>query len=482
MPDAPPIDPQAAALAAWSALTANQRDQVNTVLLGLKLSALAPDGSATGTNEGADDIDDDERPAKKSKTTIYDSDKDIHTHLICTGHFYPIGVHPHEKFDTAAKHGTIEKWVGGDVLAKLTSTQSKKAKHDRFVSHFEVWYEHAINFNSDHELAVVLRFLFLHKKKAWQQLVADIKEAARDELHQATFKVKFKFEYLLPNPLEQHLYPGLPNAGRVKTGRGVSHPYLLRLLLSPEERKLLPECTFTPADATLVPEDDKGKELLTKVTKSTHKWYAKKHLSAWYADYTVVGRGNVKEGLFESFIIIRFLRHYLIGPGHALLGLGDDPIPPQCPARRHGVDKVTVRMLAHVLCEIRTMLTTADWGDKDGDYDYNDLVNRLIAFCNKVETKEWTEALLERLTKAVFNSKDFGRTSLLSLWNNSPYNTFCYETAYDSERLDYRISHAATLAFSIDCRSCRPKQDPNSPCICLHCCLSFQLHFPNPCA
>ncbi|KAF7323812.1 hypothetical protein MKEN_00602500 [Mycena kentingensis (nom. inval.)] len=288
---------------------------------------------------------------------------------------------------------------------RLASTNRRdKATHEIHVRNFNTWLKYVVEFNAAYEAEGVLRYVHSSRPKVWTAIVTLVKAAAKGELHQATLKAKHQTSFLVPDPQIHRIYPA-PKQMKDKSDRGITHGALVHFLLSCMDRQKLPTLTFTPADITAVP-DEEGQQILDDITRNKKNFDNSFYPSAFFHDFTAVGPGHMSDGLFESIAILG--RLYWLGAGHAYLGLCGQPIPPVCPARRHGVYQFTGRMLGHVLCQLRTMLSTADWSKKDGLYDYEALFNKIVSifYSEDPAVKAWANKILAALTKAIFNDQE----------------------------------------------------------------------------
>ncbi|KAJ7055704.1 hypothetical protein C8F01DRAFT_1258084 [Mycena amicta] len=393
---------------AFAALTSNQKDVVNAIRKGLKYAPLNSDGATLASTLADADHDAEEPAAKKKKTSKYDPDKDVFSHLVDTGRFFARAVHPFDNMTKMAFHGAASRWSPQSLDRIVPNTTADQNRHKRLVDDFDVWFVHTVGFNSTYELEAILKFLFLHQNKVWKALFATLQNAAKSARQSDTHDLKFAFHYLFPNPTTDELYPKLPTTGESKSGRGVAHPVTRAFLLSCRQRQQLRTLTFTKEDENDELSEE-GKLILQQLLSGALRFTNDEWPSCFYRDYTLFDSQKTSLGLFHGYFPIRVLRDIWVGSAAAMNGLDSTAgIPSQCTARAHRVFKVTPRMLGYALCQARTFLQADSWDSKVGGYDYETLFNKVVALFSSTNPRavQWATETLEELTKAVFNANE----------------------------------------------------------------------------
>ncbi|KAJ7892272.1 hypothetical protein B0H14DRAFT_3688425 [Mycena olivaceomarginata] len=87
---------------------------------------------------------------------------------------------------------------------------------------------------------------------------------------------------------------------------------------------------------------------------------------------------NYDKGLLRGELLFRVIRHIWTAPSSAILG-PEDEIPAVCQARIHGKYKMTPEMIGCGAVQVRTMLSTKDWGGRDGAFNYETLHDQVVA-------------------------------------------------------------------------------------------------------
>ncbi|KAJ7049333.1 hypothetical protein C8F01DRAFT_759157 [Mycena amicta] len=395
---------------AFIALSPLQQDVVNDIRKGLDLSILGPTGTPlrNSANDGNDNNDeDDRRPRKKRRTgsSKYDPEQTAFKLLVNSGQYYNRAGHPFDKLPEVTLHGATAKWSPATLAALVPERPKDKQIHERYVANFAVWFEHVVAFNPKHELEVVLKYLFLYQGKTWDLLVKKMAEAAQAVRESDTNQLKFSVEYLLPpSHPNGKLVPAMSKTEESKSGRGHKHPVTRAFLLSPELRLKFPNLTFSDEDVA----DDLDEEplkILQEFASGARRFTNLDWPSCFFKDPMQWTIDRRHDGLFLGYLVIRCLRHVWTGPKTAIRGIGTDSgIPPQCAARAHRIYKVTPRMLAYALCQVRTMLQKSSWTANDGVYDYKKLFNKVVAVfeLQSESAVAWAKETLDELTNAVF--------------------------------------------------------------------------------
>ncbi|KAF7317524.1 hypothetical protein MKEN_00839000 [Mycena kentingensis (nom. inval.)] len=408
------MPPTLSPAADFAALSSKAQETVNFIRLAMSMDPLDENGAPLPALGAGEEEDEDGPPRKRAKSSIYDDDKDLYTSAISSGHFYAIACNPFNNFKKAARHGAVAKWGKPASVARLCNSPKNKMKHERRAKEFNVWFDHLTSYNPEHAFDEVLAYLFLHcRKKIWDPLVEKIKKAAESERDSIVHELKFAFSYWIPNHAAnppQILSPALSSSDESKATRGVTHPVSLSNLLPCAERRLLPDLTYSAADSDPDREiSDEGKDLLTRIGNRKYTLDNSEFPSFLYADWTIVVPGQRKVGLFRGFLVLRVLRHIWISRKFAITGLAEDAgIPGACAARRHRVSNVTPRMLGIAICHARTMLSSSSWMQKDGDYDYLEMFNKIVDVLEseKESVVVWAKETLEFVDKSIYNANE----------------------------------------------------------------------------
>ncbi|KDQ25010.1 hypothetical protein PLEOSDRAFT_1067686 [Pleurotus ostreatus PC15] len=147
-------------------------------------------------------------------------------------------------------------------------------------------------------------------------------------------------------------------------------------------------------------------------------------------------RDNPEEGLFRNVVLIRILRHLLIGPGAALR-------PEQKQTRRSnariiGATTVNAYLIAYAACLARFMLNNSkEWDHTDFQFDVSAFYDRIINYFDSGKDDDNVIELLAWFQREVFA----GRSSTTTNEEDIPDS----EDEVEDEDEDARISRQREL-------------------------------------
>ncbi|KAF7311193.1 hypothetical protein MKEN_01020800 [Mycena kentingensis (nom. inval.)] len=375
---------------------------------------VPPPANAQDDDEDDDnDDDDDEPPRKRRKGPSKYSKGPKHPleHCDSSGRWYKRAGHAYHSFDDAAMHGAMQKWAPDEVDNMLMTGADEDVEiHQRRVTAFERWYTQIGRL--DKNLPAALEYLYAYKSKAWQALVTRISARATNQQTNDTRESKDFTDAWLPDPHKDQLFPPVSTVSQAKPGRDKHHPATLRLLLSPVDRKLLPDLTFTAADLNpeldLVSSDD-ATAFLEKVANNTFTFNLNTFASFLYFNWKEFNPADILDGFLRGSIVVRTLRLEWIGLARAVNGIkAGKSLPPKCKARTHRMYKVTAEMVAYAVCQARTAMQEGQWSNVIGDFDYEALYNGILDLFSSQTTrgKAWAEETLAYLTQQVFGGHE----------------------------------------------------------------------------
>ncbi|KAJ7053142.1 hypothetical protein C8F01DRAFT_1167577 [Mycena amicta] len=236
----------------------------------------------------------------------------------------------------------------------------------------------------------------------WSQLISRFAHAATDARTQDTNKLRSFTDKLLAPTLAHILYP--PLSGDSKADRGTSHPVLRLELMGCKDRDHFPPPAYAkpnPAngnalqlpnltDVQLTP---RAAELDAKLNAGTYVFKTSVFPSCFYKDGSYT-QGEPENGLFRGLV---FTRGALPDARSAV--------------RLCNIWKMTPRMVGYVACQVRTMLSKADWGPKDGDFDYVTFFKRVLALFEDPTLEDWSRETLAFLQNEVYRDATEPATS-----------------------------------------------------------------------
>ncbi|KAJ7067476.1 hypothetical protein C8F01DRAFT_1121405 [Mycena amicta] len=254
----------------------------------------------------------------------------------------------------------------------------------------------------------------------WSQLISKFAHAATDARTQDTNKLRSFTDKLLAPTLAHILYP--PLSGDSKADRGTSHPVLCLELMGCKDRDHFPPPAYAkpnPAngntlqlanltDAELTP---RAVELNAKLNAGTYVFKTSVFPSCFYEDGSYT-RGEPQNGLFLGLVFTRACCFLFTGQSSTFTGFKGALPDSRSAVRLCNIWKMTPRMVGYVACQVRTMLSKADWGPKDGDYDYVKFFKRVVALFEDPTLEDWSQETLAFLQNEVYRDATEPATSV----------------------------------------------------------------------
>ncbi|KAJ7049794.1 hypothetical protein C8F01DRAFT_1092994 [Mycena amicta] len=377
---------------AFTALTSNQQEVVNTIRRGLKHKHAPLDSNGVTVASASTDADHDpeEPAAKKKKSSKYRPDTDVYSHVVDSGRFFTRAVHP---FDNTERRpdGALKPSARWCQIPRRTNPDTTGSASSTILMSTHCRVQH-------HPPAQRCPQVPLPPPEAYlERSVRSTKGARQSDTHD----VKFSLHYPLPNPTTDDLFPKLPRGGESKSDRGVAHPvtrafiFLAAFSVRTFGRSPSPTTTkgWSPALMWAIANDlcsdepsEDGKLILQQLSTGALRFTNDEWSSCFYPDYTIYDANKSSQGLFLGYFPIRILRDIWVGSDAAMNGLDAIAgLPSQCTARAQRVFKVTPRM-RHA--GARTFLQAANWEAKIGLYDYEKLFNKVVAIFSNTNARQ----------------------------------------------------------------------------------------------
>ncbi|KAJ7191497.1 hypothetical protein GGX14DRAFT_578944 [Mycena pura] len=365
-------------------------------------------------------------PSKKSRanSSRYSSSRSAWDRTFSSAKFARRGVNPHLQLVETMMRGAIVRW--GAVRQEDEDSDPLPADEvklrEQQVKDFDVIIKNL------RDMAPVLKYMYLDSATctAWEILIKKdcVQTRAND-----TSKLKTKHEYFLPDDRKDVLFPALRN-NTVKTDRDLGHPMLRYLLLPPHMRMHLPPLEFRqpapdtpmptlsyvtidhPFAADLAPASSaEAQKIIDGIAANTLVLTVDDFPSAFWEEGSYDPEDEAK-GLFKGYMVPRVLRHTWTGPESAMVEPSKKRkkgIRRDCNANLHKQYVVTPEMAGNALCQVRTMLSNDNWSESDGDFDYEQLFNSVVAIlrpdpATPAGVRAWAKETLQWLQDQTFGS------------------------------------------------------------------------------
>ncbi|KAJ6478910.1 hypothetical protein C8R45DRAFT_1101350 [Mycena sanguinolenta] len=337
---------------------------------------------------------------KRAKRDTMDT-KNTLDKLLSMAKYFSRAVHPYTDIGLVMHAGSRSRWaapVSADPTNTVVIPAAELATQERYIKAFDK----LMNILSSESVAV-LREAY-KEDTHWRNLITKFRKAAADARQQDTSGLKHKTHYILPNPA-QILTPPLI-VSDLKSDRGVNHPMLrdaivpwpLRIKIN---SRMAVEDGQGAAEAPLTPEATNALNALlngSKLTNGKAALTASNFPSCFYADGDYDPE-NPERGLFRSLFLLRVARHIWTGPASAMDGA--TKIKKICAASAHGSFHITPEKLGYVGVHARTLISTSQWTDKDGKFDYEKFFNRIVDLFADADDP-WVVETLEWYQKGIF--------------------------------------------------------------------------------
>ncbi|KAJ7824428.1 hypothetical protein B0H13DRAFT_2290984 [Mycena leptocephala] len=138
---------------------------------------------------------------------------------------------------------------------------------------------------------------------------------------------------------------------------------------------------------------------LKRIVENKIQLKSKSFPSCFYADGSYDPQ-DLDKGLLRGDVIPRVLRHLWMGPSSGIPGV-EGKLPKGCNALAHNVFRVSPEMIGYAACQARTMLGTKDWTERDGEYDYIELFNKVVKLFADPED-DWAKETLDWFQNELF--------------------------------------------------------------------------------
>ncbi|KAJ7841818.1 hypothetical protein B0H14DRAFT_3693499 [Mycena olivaceomarginata] len=314
--------------------------------------------------------------------------------------YFAGGVHPYMDIGSALDYGSQHHW-GPPVEIVPSNTiqmpESERIRQDACVAAFNKMFSIAP------DLLELIKYIFLQAEEDsdhWNKLVASMRASASSGRVADTGGLKHCVEYILPNPSLHALLPAIPKHDS-KSIRGLAHPILRYFLLPWSLRLKLPPLQL-PTVTQLVPNvavPAAPNEFLDRIVAGNFKFEIDSNeLPSFLWAHDSYNSADFDHGLLRGEFLLRVFRHIWTAPASAYNGL-DTGIPAVCHARLH--DKLTVspEMLGCAVVQARTMISSKDWGRRDGAFDNEALFDAVVNLFSGLPEDPWA---IETLAWMVF--------------------------------------------------------------------------------
>ncbi|KAJ7883249.1 hypothetical protein B0H13DRAFT_2344235 [Mycena leptocephala] len=358
--------------------------------------------------------------------------------LISASKHYTRGVYPFGNLNSVMLYGPEKLWDTPSATADsnvISIPASETQRQEECVTAFNKLFSMAP------ELLDVIKVFYLEaaeKPKQWDALVALMRTGATGARTTDTNALKHKLEYFLPNPTKDAILPPIPQQ-ESKSDRGLSHPMLRYFLLPWRQRSKLPPLILaarrsrtisssssdtangaSPSNGpTNAPSSSNGADnsddssaapaassanapnaFLKRIAENKIQLKSKSFPSCFYADGSYDPQ-DLDKGLLRGDVIPRVLRHLWTGPSSGIPGV-EGKLPKGCNALAHNVFRVSPEMIGYAACQqARTMLGTKDWTERDGEYDYIELFNKVVKLFADPED-DWAKETLDWFQNELF--------------------------------------------------------------------------------
>ncbi|KAJ7119212.1 hypothetical protein C8R43DRAFT_1137099 [Mycena crocata] len=323
--------------------------------------------------------------------------------LISCAKYFVRAVHPFMDITLALSYGAQAHWAPPsppDASNTITIPEEILAEQKKYADAFDRMMS-----ISPSSLEVIKEFYL--DDTQWPRCLKLFRDNATSARQNDTSGMKHNVTYILPN-VSDNIVPHLTQTAS-KSERGVNHPQFRDAIIPWKLRHAIHQREPREADN----EGDEEPPLTAKAIETLQLLMAgrletgkpaltaSRYPSCFYADGTF-DPAKKQLGLFRSLFLLRMFMHVWTGPNSAKTGI--KTVPKICNARAHSQFVATGRMIGYVCVQARTMISTSDWGTKDGKYNYERLFESVVALFETNPTSPWVVETLEWYQKSVFGS------------------------------------------------------------------------------
>ncbi|KAJ7852609.1 hypothetical protein B0H13DRAFT_2359404 [Mycena leptocephala] len=304
---------------------------------------------------------------KRAKREPYDT-KSPTDQLVCAAQFLVRGVDCNLDVGMVLAYGAARHWNPPPALVPSNTVTIPQSELDLQKKHADAFDK--MMGQSPGCLEVVREFYAAEDGTHWTQLVKLFRESAKAARQQDTHDLKAFAEY----------------------DRGIGHPVLRKYLVSWTIRNEITELADPDpedaeeeenAGAAKVPElSEAAKKALHSLLHNGTDIDASEFPSCFWDD-DKYDSNDTEKNLFRSQFLARVARHIWTGPSTAYQRA--KAIPKRCKARTHGVCTMTAEMLGYG----RTILSTSDWDTLDGLFNYEDMLEAILALFKTNPQDPW---------------------------------------------------------------------------------------------
>ncbi|KAJ7268422.1 hypothetical protein C8J57DRAFT_1612484 [Mycena rebaudengoi] len=331
------------------------------------------------------------------------------------------GLNPHIYFPSVLDGGAASLWQPEPAANVDHSDPEELERVKEFIDAFTAFM---VTLPAD--CREVLKSVYLSEDDThWPSMVSKLKAAATGARTNDTNGLKHALHYFLEDPSNDQLNPPIHKTD-LKSDRGLNHPMLRLFLLPCKYRRVIetlnnPGIVDTLADGIdidqIAPELLPPKMLLERLLSGAVPIEADHFPSFLYAN-GACNPDDLAEGLLrgEPFVrvvpaavAVQILRHLWTGPS-SVLGPVAKEIPKGCNADTHEARKITPGICGVAACQGRTMLSTKDWGVRDGGFESQDLFDSVVGLFSD-PTHPWAVETLAYLQRRVFGDAKTSATS-----------------------------------------------------------------------
>ncbi|KAJ7862974.1 hypothetical protein B0H13DRAFT_2565871 [Mycena leptocephala] len=331
-------------------------------------------------------------PQKSNKRAkrepYYSSDtKSPQDQLVCAAQFLVRGIDCNLDVGMVLTYGAAHHWNPPPAAAPRNTIVIPQSELDLQKKHVDAFDK--MMAQSPGCLEVVREFYAAEDATHWTQLVKLFRVSAKAARQQDTHDLKAFAEYVLAE--NENIIPSL-SKGPSKSDRGIGHPVLRKYLVSWTIRNEITELADPDpedaeeeenAGAAKVPElSEAAKKALHSLLHNGTDIDASESPSCFWDD-DKYDSDDTEKNLFRSQFLARVARHIWTGPSTAYQLA--KAIPKRCKARTHGVCTMTAEMLGYG----RTILSTSDWDTLDGLFNYEDMLEAILALFKTNPQDPW---------------------------------------------------------------------------------------------
>ncbi|KAF4600365.1 hypothetical protein EYR38_004990 [Pleurotus pulmonarius] len=217
----------------------------------------------------------------------------------------------------------------------------------------------------------------------WQDIIALVAHTSSQTRSNDSSTLRDKLEYFLVDPKEV-----VPRELSSKVARGWNNQWTAERLCP---QRFLEKFRKDPDSFML------------KVQKGARKYQQHTDWPAFLYDASAYDKDDPAAGLFKHQVLIKILRHVLIGPSAAKSN-SRVTLPRRCNAGIIGISKIDSNLIAYAACQARFILSAqTDWGQTDGKFDGGAFYDRITNYF-KTGLEQGDETVTALLSCEVFEN------------------------------------------------------------------------------